>query len=127
MVDNNKCNNHRIADKNTNAEEPFVMRALGHKSTIEKANIRYQSTKQVVKLADNSIIYTNDLVDVDIKLDKFKDWLHAHVLPLDCSDVILGKPPKKDNTIRMCVDYRALNRVTVKNVHSLPRIDDCFG
>ncbi|CAF1047777.1 unnamed protein product [Didymodactylos carnosus] len=67
------------------------------KSTIEKANIRYQSTKQVVKLADNSIIYTNDLVDVDIKLDKFKDWLHAHVLPLDCSDVILGKPPLVKN------------------------------
>lgn len=31
---------------------------------------------------------------------------------------------KKDGTLRMCVDYRALNRLTVKNSYPLPRIDD---
>jgi hypothetical protein len=34
--------------------------------------------------------------------------------------------PKKDGTQRMCVDYRALNEVTVKNKYSLPIIDDLF-
>jgi hypothetical protein len=34
--------------------------------------------------------------------------------------------PKKDGTQRLCVDYRALNEVTVKNKYSLPRIDDMF-
>jgi CxxC motif-containing protein len=34
--------------------------------------------------------------------------------------------PKKDGTQRMCVDYRALNEVTVKNKYPLPRIDDLF-
>jgi hypothetical protein len=34
--------------------------------------------------------------------------------------------PKKDGTQRICVDYRALNAVTVKNKYSLPWIDDLF-
>jgi hypothetical protein len=34
--------------------------------------------------------------------------------------------PKKDGTQRSCVDYHALNEVTVKNKYPLPRIDDLF-
>jgi hypothetical protein len=34
--------------------------------------------------------------------------------------------PKKDGTQRLCVDYHALNEVTVKNKYPLPRIDDLF-
>jgi hypothetical protein len=33
---------------------------------------------------------------------------------------------KKDGSQRLCVDYRALNEVTVKNKYPLPRIDDLF-
>ena len=32
--------------------------------------------------------------------------------------------PKKDGGVRMCVDYRALNKVTVHNRYPLPRIDE---
>ena len=32
----------------------------------------------------------------------------------------------KDGTLRMCIDYRQLNKVTVKNKYPLPRIDDLF-
>ncbi|KAL5579861.1 hypothetical protein UlMin_012303 [Ulmus minor] len=33
---------------------------------------------------------------------------------------------KKDGTLRMCIDYRELNKVTIKNKYPLPRIDDLF-
>ena len=33
---------------------------------------------------------------------------------------------KKDGTLRLCVDYQKLNRVTVKNKYPLPRIEDLF-
>ena len=33
---------------------------------------------------------------------------------------------KKDKTLRLCIDYRQLNRVTIKNRYPLPTIDDLF-
>ncbi|KAJ8771340.1 hypothetical protein K2173_026517 [Erythroxylum novogranatense] len=33
---------------------------------------------------------------------------------------------KKDGTLRLCINYRQLNRITVKNKYPLPRIDDLF-
>lgn len=33
---------------------------------------------------------------------------------------------KKNNSLRMCIDYRHLNKVTVKTKYLIPRIDDLF-
>ncbi|XP_022957288.1 uncharacterized protein LOC111458730 [Cucurbita moschata] len=33
---------------------------------------------------------------------------------------------KKDGSLRLCIDYRELNKVTIKNKYPLPRIDDLF-
>ena len=33
---------------------------------------------------------------------------------------------KKDGTLRMCIHYRQLIKVTIKNKHPLPKIDDLF-
>ena len=33
---------------------------------------------------------------------------------------------KKDKTLRLCIDYRQLNRVTIKNRYPPPMIDDLF-
>ena len=33
---------------------------------------------------------------------------------------------KKDGILRMCIDYRKLNQVTIKNKYPLPRMDELF-
>ena len=33
---------------------------------------------------------------------------------------------KKDGTLRMCIDYRQINKVTMKNKYPFPRIEDLF-
>jgi hypothetical protein len=53
-----------------------------------------------------------------------KKWyIHPSVSPWG-SPVFFVK--KKDGTLRLCMDFRQLNKVTVKNTYSLPRIDDLF-
>lgn len=34
--------------------------------------------------------------------------------------------PKKNGEIRMCIDYRPLNKITIRDNHPLPLIDDCL-
>ena len=33
---------------------------------------------------------------------------------------------KKDGTLRLCMEYKHLNKVTIKTKYPLPRIDDMF-
>ena len=33
---------------------------------------------------------------------------------------------KRDGTLRLCIDYLQLNKMTIKNMYSLPHIDDLF-
>jgi hypothetical protein len=38
------------------------------------------------------------------------------------SSIVLVK--KKDGTMRMCIDYRSLNKKTIKNRYPIPKIDE---
>jgi hypothetical protein len=52
-----------------------------------------------------------------------KGFIHPISFPWGAPVIFV---PKKDGTQRLCVDYHALNEVTIKNKYPLPRIDDLF-
>jgi hypothetical protein len=52
-----------------------------------------------------------------------KGFIHPSSSPWGAPVIFV---PKKDSTQRLCMDYHALNEVTVKNKYPLPRIYDMF-
>ncbi|GBG80806.1 hypothetical protein CBR_g31362 [Chara braunii] len=50
-----------------------------------------------------------------------KGWIRPSTSPYGSPVLFV---PKKGGTLRMCIDYRGLNAITVKNAEPLPRIDD---
>jgi hypothetical protein len=52
-----------------------------------------------------------------------KGFIRPSSSPLGCPAIFVKK---KDQTLQMCVDYRPLNEVTIKNKYPLPRIDILF-
>ena len=68
---------------------------------------------------------TQELVELKFQLEGLleKGLIHPSV-SLWGVPVIFVK--KKDGSLRLCIDYRQLNKVTIKNRYPLPRIDDFF-
>ncbi|WVZ94300.1 hypothetical protein U9M48_040206 [Paspalum notatum var. saurae] len=66
-----------------------------------------------------------ELFEVKKQIDELleKGFIRKSTSPW-ASPVLLTE--KKDRMLRMCVDYRGLNAVTVKNKYPLPRIEDLF-
>jgi hypothetical protein len=52
-----------------------------------------------------------------------KGFIRPSVLPWGAPVVFMKM---KDGTLRMCIDYRELNKITIKNKYPLPHIDDLF-
>jgi hypothetical protein len=52
-----------------------------------------------------------------------KEYIRQSTSPSGCSALFVEK---KDKVLRLCVDYRPLNAVTIKNKYPLPRIDILF-
>ncbi|GJS40069.1 putative reverse transcriptase domain-containing protein [Tanacetum coccineum] len=94
----------------------------------------------------NLIPFRSESFDVIIGMD----WLSDHKAEINCHEKVvriplldgkvlrvLGEKPekkgapvlfvkKKDGSFRMCIDYRELNKLTIKNHYPLPKIDDLF-
>jgi hypothetical protein len=67
----------------------------------------------------------NELVGLKKQIAKLKSmgFIHPSSSPWGAPMLFVEK---KDGTQRMCVDYRSLNEVTIKNKYPLPRIEDLF-
>eukprot|EP00253_Pinus_taeda_P003746 PITA_03746 len=66
-----------------------------------------------------------ELTELKMQLQELldKDYIRPSVSPWG-APVLFVK--KKDGTLRMCIDYRQLNKLTIKNKYPLPRIDELF-
>ena len=62
-----------------------------------------------------------DQVESQIKDYLAKEWIRPSQSPYAAAILFVQK---KDGSLRMCVDYRGLNKTTVKDKYPLPRIDD---
>jgi hypothetical protein len=67
----------------------------------------------------------NELSEMKKQLEELrnKGFIRPSSSPWGCPAIFVKK---KDGTLRMCVDYRPLNAVTIKNKYPLPRIDALF-
>jgi hypothetical protein len=66
-----------------------------------------------------------ELAELKIQLKELLDkgYIHPSSLPCGYPALLLKK---KDQLLRLCVDYRPLNAITIKNKYSLPHIDILF-
>jgi hypothetical protein len=67
----------------------------------------------------------NELAELRAQLQELlkEGFIRPSSSPWGCPALFVKK---KDQTLRMCVDYRPLNEVTIKNKYPLPRIDILF-
>eukprot|EP00253_Pinus_taeda_P002519 PITA_02519 len=77
-------------------------------------------------LLPNGLIYRRSVLENDEIKRQIEELLQkGHIRPSSSpcrSPIVLVQ--KKDGTWRLCIDYRALNKITVHNRYPIPRIDD---
>jgi hypothetical protein len=66
-----------------------------------------------------------ELAELKTQLQELLDkgFIQPSSSPWGCLAIFVKK---KDKTLRLCLDYRLLNEVTIKNKYPLPRIDLLF-
>ena len=66
-----------------------------------------------------------ELKELKIQLDELlqKGFIRPSVSAWGAPVLIVKN---KNGTLRLCIDYRELNKITIKNKYLLPRIDDLF-
>ncbi|KAI3451367.1 hypothetical protein Pfo_008032 [Paulownia fortunei] len=93
-----------------NREIEFVIDVMPGTTSISKAPYRMTPT-ELKELK----VQLQELLDKGFIRPSYSPW---------GAPVLFVK--KKDGTLRLCIDYRELNKITVKNKYTLPRIDDLF-
>ncbi|GJR04406.1 hypothetical protein Tco_0527390 [Tanacetum coccineum] len=93
------------------------------KETGDKSKKKQLQDVSIVK--DFPEVFPEDLLEL---VDQLQELFNKGFIRPSSS--LWGAPilfiKKKDGLLRMCIDYRELNKLTVKNRYPLPRIDDLF-
>ena len=67
----------------------------------------------------------SELKELKVQMEELvsKGFIRPSTSPWGASALFVKK---KDESLRLCIDYRELNKVTISNQYPLPRIDDLF-
>ncbi|GJS67294.1 putative reverse transcriptase domain-containing protein [Tanacetum coccineum] len=117
-------------------EEKAIRIPYGNEVTSKKAEDKSKEKRledvQIVRLFPE--VFPEDLHGlplarhVEFQIDLLQELYDRGFIRLSSSP--WGAPvlfvKKKDGSFRMCIDYRELNKLTVKNRYPLPRIDNLF-
>ena len=77
--------------------------------------VRQRMRRTPVHFADEEEAHLQKMIKAGVIQESTSEWASCPVLIR-----------KRDGSIRWCIDYRGLNRATVKDVYPLPLIDDCL-
>ncbi|GJV72522.1 putative reverse transcriptase domain-containing protein [Tanacetum coccineum] len=102
----------------TGADRSFVSTTFSSRIVITPTALDHDYD---VELADGRIVGLNTIIR-GCTLNFLNHPFNIDLMPVEL--VLFVK--KKDGSFRMCIDYRELNKLTVKNRYPLPRIDDLF-
>ncbi|VDI08356.1 Hypothetical predicted protein [Mytilus galloprovincialis] len=83
--------------------------------TGEAAAIKQQMRRTPLKFENEEEKHLNQMLDKGVIKPSISDW---------CSCPVLVR--KKDGSLRYCIDFRPLNKVTTKDVFPLPKIESCM-
>nr|GEW40793.1 putative reverse transcriptase domain-containing protein [Tanacetum cinerariifolium] len=94
-------------------------------ATKEDGKSKEKQVKDVPIVQDFPEVFPENLPEIVRQLKELSDkgFIRPSSSPWG-APVLFVK--KKDGSFRMCIDYRELNKLTVKNHYPLPRIDDLF-
>ena len=92
---------------------------------MDSFGIRVQSAGATFRPARTSNVSQKELEELKSQLDELlaKECIRQSKSPYGAPVLFVDK---KDGKLRLCIDYRALNKVTVKNSYPLLGIDDLF-
>ncbi|GKB18692.1 putative reverse transcriptase domain-containing protein [Tanacetum coccineum] len=111
-------NNHYATTLfDSGADYSFVSTTFIHLLDIEPCNLGFSCENEIASGQPVEKIRLFEVADED------KGFIRPSSSPWG-APVLFVK--KKDGSFRMCIDYRELNKLTIKNSYPLPRIDDLF-
>ncbi|KAJ9556611.1 LOW QUALITY PROTEIN: hypothetical protein OSB04_011225 [Centaurea solstitialis] len=126
------CENERVVIQNPSGGELTILKIASSKSSVAK------------EIAERQVEFSIDLIlgaapeakalyrlappemqELSKQLEELLDkgFIRPSTSPWGAPILFVKK---KDGSMRMCIDYRELNKLTMKNRYPLPRIDDLF-